>query len=931
MNRLFTVLTVLTLAFASFASAQTTHFFDRTPYRVHLIDETSLRELSDLRLDVDRVSVADGVLAVEVFLNPDEVKLLEALGYRVAAIPDEGYEGFLREKQRLATKSPTDTTRDYHTYETLVAELQAIAAANPTLCHLYNIGPTVQGRALWFMKISDNVDVEEDELEFRYIAAMHGNEVVGKEMCIYLINYLVDNYGVDPAVTNLVNDTEIWILPSMNPDGTAAGSRYNANGVDLNRDFPDRVIDSVNTTAGRQIETADVMNWNFVHQPIFSANFHGGALVANYPWDGCYDPQANHAYTDDQDVFLSAAETYSSNNLPMWNNNTPPFVHGTVNGVDWYQINGGLQDWSYVWMGDMDITMEISNAYWPSASQLPTFWNDNRPAMIAYMQFAHRGVRGVVTDASTGAPLLAQIMVQGRDDFTAYADSGVGDYHRPLQPGTYNIDVTSFGYWPAHLTNVQVQQGPPTRLDVQLQPADLMNFAGTLHNPVGGGLSARLTLLNAPYNPVQTNASGEFSFSNVYEGEYILRVEGLSDGAIIQFPITLSTGMPDLQLWGPVALLYDGFEAGLGSWTAQGTWGTSGNAYAGSLSASDSPSGNYGSNLNISLTNNSQFDLTDYDYVALSYRIKFNYETNYDSLFAEVSTNGSTWNRVNFHNSKQDGWSLEVKDLSSYAGMPALRVRYRLWTDGSVTRDGGFIDEVRICAASTSPTGQTVTVALTPYGTPIQIPSSGGSFNYNIAASNGGTVPVSGDVWCDVTLPSGSQYGPTLGPVIVNLAAGGSLNRDRTQQVPGGAPAGTYAYHAYIGDYPATIWDQDSFTFVKLGTDASATGEWLNWGEEFPGAMPAKAPLPEEYILAQNFPNPFNPVTQIHFAMPENGHVSLKVYNAAGQLVQTLLDGYRQAGWHEVTWDASDLATGLYVYSLEAGSQTLSQKAILVK
>ncbi len=924
---LFAITLLFLLSTIGLSLAKSTHFFDRTPHQIYLQNETSLRELAGLKLDLDRSSVT-GAPVVEAYLNPDEVNLLRSLGYRVQAIPNEGYEGFLRELER----SPLDSTREYHTYETMVAELQSIAAGNPDICQLSNIGPTIQGRALWFMKISDNVSVEEDELEFRYIAAMHGNEVVGKEMCMYLINYLVEQYGINPEITNLINDTEIWIMPSMNPDGTANGSRYNANGVDLNRNFPDRVDDPYNTTAGREIETADVMNWNFNHQPVFSANFHCGALVANYPWDGCFDLLANHAYTDDQDVFLSAAQTYSSNNLPMWNNNTPPFVHGTVNGVDWYQIFGGLQDWSYVWMGDMDITMEISNSMWPPASSLPGYWDDNRPAMIAYMQFAHRGLRGLVTSATSGTPLDAQIKIIGRDDFVAFTDPEVGDYHRPLMPGTYNIDVTSFGYWPAHLSNVQVLAEVPTRVDVALAPAGLMTFSGVLHNPSGGGLSARLNLLNTPYASVQTNANGEFDFNSVYEGEYILHIEGLSNGAILEMPINLSAGMPPLELWGPIPVVYDGFEAGLGGWTAQGTWGTSGNAYAGALSAADSPGGNYGSNLNISLTNNSQINLQDYDYATLSYRVTFNCESNYDTLFAEVSPDGINWTKINYHNSAQDWWSLETRNLSDYLGLTALWLRYRLWTDGSVNRDGGFLDEVRICAASTTPIGgPTATVTLTPSGTPIEIPPGGGSFNYNIAVANPGTTPVSGDVWCDVTLPSGSQYGPTLGPVVANLAAGQAFNRDRTQAVPAAAPAGTYTYHAYIGDYPATIWDQDSFTFVKSGAGISGVSEWTNWGEDFPGEFTSTTPLPETFTLAQNFPNPFNAVTKIHFALPQAEHVTMKIYNAIGQELAVLIDGDRQAGWHEVTWDAGHLATGLYIYRLEAADQTFTQKALLVK
>lgn len=928
MRRTAALLIVILLLLNGAISVKAADPFERTPHKIYLKDETSLRELAELPLDIDRSSV-DGGLTVEAYLNPDEAELLKALGYRVEPIPNEAREMFL--KLMRETEGTHDPMRDYHTYDEMVAELQSIAAANPDLCQLNNVGPTVQGRALWFMKISDNVDMEEDEVEFKYIAAMHGDEVVGKEMCMYLINYLVDEYGIDPTVTDLVNETEIWIMPSMNPDGTAMGIRYNANGVDLNRDFPDRVDDPVNTTAGRQIETADVMNWNFDHQPMFSANFHGGALVANYPWDHSFDPQANYAHTDDQDVFLAAAETYSWYNTPMWNNNTGPFNNGTVNGVDWYQISGGMQDWNYVWMGDMEITMEISNVKWPSSSTLPGFWEDNRESMLAYMQFSHRGIRGIVTDATTGLPLSAEVMVPNRDDFVAFTDPEIGDYHRVLMPGTHDLDITSFGYWPAHLTGIEVQEGEATRADAALEPADLMTFTGTLHNPIGGGLAARLYLLDTPYEPVETNASGEFTFASIYEGEYTLRIVNLGDGAILQFPITLTTGMNPLELWGPVVIFYDGFEAGLPSWTAQGTWGTSGNAYSGSLSASDSPGGNYGSNLNISLTQNATFDLTAYDYAALSYYATFNCETNYDTLFAEVSTNGSDWNKINYHNSKQSWWSLEVRDLVDYMVTASLGLRYRLWTDGSVTRDGGFVDDVRISTASLTPFGQTVTIALTPYGTPIIIPPSGGSFDFNIAAENSSGTPVTADVWCDVTLPSGSPYGPTLAPATITLNAGQSLNRDRMQIVPGGAPAGTYQYHGYIGDYPGVVWSEDSFEFEKTGVDESGLSRWWNGGEEFGGTMTATAPIPDEFMLAQNYPNPFNSSTRIHFALPEASRISLKIYNMAGQLVSTLIDGYREAGWHEVSWDASDLATGLYVYRLEVGEQNLTQKAILLK
>jgi glutamine cyclotransferase len=227
-----------------------------------------------------------------------------------------------------------------------------------------------------------------------------------------------------------------------------------------------------------------------------------------------------------------------------------------------------------------------------------------------------------------------------------------------------------------------------------------------------------------------------------------------------------------------------------------------------------------------------------------------------------------------------------------------------------------------------------VSVTLTPVGLPIQIPAAGGSFDYNIEVTNSGGSSVTFDVWCDVTLPSGAVYGPTLGPVNATFAAGFTADRDRTQAVPAGAPPGNYTYHGYVGLYPGTVWDTDSFPFEKLTTgDGAWVGDWNNAGEAFEEWITeqAKASVPDAYSLLQNYPNPFNPETNIQFAMPEADIVSLKVYNTGGQLVTTLVDGYRCAGWYEVTWDATNLATGLYIYRLDVGERSFSQKAILVK
>lgn len=89
--------------------------------------------------------------------------------------------------------------------------------------------------------------------------------------------------------------------------------------------------------------------------------------------------------------------------------------------------------------------------------------------------------------------------------------------------------------------------------------------------------------------------------------------------------------------------------------------------------------------------------------------------------------------------------------------------------------------------------------------------------------------------------------------------------------------------------------------------------------------------LPTEFELTQNYPNPFNPTTVINFTLPKAGNVSLKVYNLLGQEVATLVDGFMTAQKYEVTFDASKLASGVYVYSLQSENFSQSKKMILMK
>ena len=461
---------VLLLAWLLPAAAQTADVkIEKNLFRIEHATPEILQAVTRAGLDVAMVHGLGsargwqprGQAEIDLWLTKTELDLLRFTGVQPVPIPDEARAGWAREMAR------PERERVYHGHAALTSVMQAYAAAYPNICRLYSIGQSVQGRDLWVLKISDNPDVAEDEPEFKYVGTMHGNEPVGCEMIVYLMDYLLVNYGTIQRVTDLINGMEIHLLPLMNPDGNNAGTRTNANGVDLNRNFPDPFTSPNNTPAGRAAETAAVMNWTQARDFNLSANFHTGALVINYPYDNNASGSSVYTACPDDDLYIQMSTTYSSHNFPMY---TGPFPNGITNGADWYAISGGMQDWNYRYEGGNEVTGELSIDYWPDASLLPGLWNDNRESMLSYMEWAWRGVRGIVTSASTGLPLSGvEVRVTGRDVAT-WSAATVGDYHRILPAGTYSLTFSKAGYQPVTVSNVVVGTGAAAVRNVALQP-----------------------------------------------------------------------------------------------------------------------------------------------------------------------------------------------------------------------------------------------------------------------------------------------------------------------------------------------------------------------------------------------------------------------------------------------------------------------------
>jgi hypothetical protein len=278
-------------------------------------------------------------------------------------------------------------------------------------------------------------------------------------------------------------------------------------------------------------------------------------------------------------------------------------------------------------------------------------------------------------------------------------------------------------------------------------------------------------------------------------------------------------------------------------------------------------------------------------------------------------------------------WTQISADLSTYSG--AIQLRFRFGSDNGSNNEGWYIDDVQIVGlpGGVSP----VDITLTPVNPPINIPARGGTFQYTAQVANNGTSPATFAVWIMQYTPQSVWQGPMLGPVNVTLPGSVTISRTRNQNVPGTAAPGVYIYRGYVGIYSTTKWDSSSFTYTKLATGGYAgttIPNWDNWGASFAPYenLPTTSfEAPITYTLEQNYPNPFNPSTAISFTLPQAGLVTLKVYNLQGREVAALVNGALEAGLHQVTFDASQLSSGLYFVRMQAGDFNQVRKMMLVK
>jgi len=491
-------------------------------FRFEIQDRKELSVLTKI-ISIDEATPPTGT-TVYAYANDRQLAEFQKLGYTYTMLPNPGDVGPVD----VAGSSRDAMAWDvYPTYTAYVQMMNDFATNYPDLCQIINIGTTVQGRSLLVAKISDNVATEESEPEVFYTSSMHGDETTGYVLMLRLIDSLLVGYNAgNTRIQTMVDNMEIYINPLHNPDGTyrsgnttvSGAWRYNANSVDLNRNYPDPQDGPHPDGEAWQVETQAFMAFAEQHSFVVSANFHGGTEVVNYPWDTWAQRHADDAsYQSISHQFADTAQVAAGSGYMTGYND------GITNGYDWYEVDGGRQDWMNYWRHCREVCIEISTTKLVSGSSLPTYWNYLRLSFLRFLEQAMFGIRGTVTDANTSLPLPALVTVLSHEADSSHVrtDPDHGNYHRPIANGTWNLSFSSPGYITQTVNNVLVLSNGPTVVDVQLQPVPTIPVISYLDDTAPAGIdpgeavSMYISLFNEG-GGAATNAVGVLSSTDPY-------------------------------------------------------------------------------------------------------------------------------------------------------------------------------------------------------------------------------------------------------------------------------------------------------------------------------------------------------------------------------------------------------------------------------
>ena len=858
---------------------------------------TVLQEVPDL--DPMRVVTGEEVILVS---SPDQVAQLQALGFTVEVLVPDMEEDYAAQRRDLRNFGLL------FTYSEAVALLDELHTLYPAITtEKFSIGTSRLGNTIWALKVSDNPNLDEDEPEVLFDALHHAREPITVNVNIETIRYLCENYGTDPEVTFLVNNREVFFVPTVNVDGylynestyPSGGGMWRKNrrdnpgttcdGVDLNRNYPNHWGEVGTSTdpcdetycgpsAGSEPCIQAIMNFIAAHDIVTQDSYHSVAALILFPWSW------TTAHTPDDALLREIAYT-----LQGWCG----YDVGQPGEV-LYTCSGTTTDWAYAEHGVLSFCTEVDGSgFWPADSEVDGLVAENIPKNLYLMKIA--GPYLTVTES----------LLSGGD----------GD-QTPEAGETLNLVLTLHNEGVAQATNATLTLSSD---DPYVQLVDPVGSVGVVDaRGEGDNAGSPLAFSIDPACPTGHTLT--------------LNCRVVADNFRLTYPLTWTSG----------ALIADDMESGQGEWThavVTSGWtdqwhqSTQRNHTPGgdtSWKFGNTGAGDYANNCDGAL-------LTPAFSCAGSVELKFwhwmeaevsSYYTGqaYDGGVIEVSLNGGAWTQVTpeggyTHIARGSGpfplgtplfsgvidWRSETVRLDGYAG--TLQFRFRFGTDGADVREGWYVDDVEIF-------DRTVTNTL-PSAPALVGPLDGAIVEtaYPTLTVANSTDPDPGDVLTyGFRVYTDSRLTELL--LAVNDIPEGSGTTAWT--VTPGLQDGTYYWRAFADDGHEWGPCMDAAQFIVEGAQGIAESTPAGGLRVF-GVTPSPAPG----------------WTALRFEVGREGWVKGEIFDLSGRCVRTLA-GRCGTGMQSFVWDGRDGAGhpvpgGLYLYRIGGGEEAQTGRIVMIR
>ncbi len=675
---------------------------------INLTSTEQAKELASLGIVDGHPIFNKDKTSIEVFVSSEQIKLLDKNGFSYNVLISDWRKYYASLPKMTESEKAAALNKSYMKYgvkgfdfgsmggfltaDEVYAKLDEMYANYPNIITAKDtLGVTFLGNPMYYVKISDNPNANEDEPEVFYNSLIHAREPEAMMQMIYFMYYLLENYGTDPEVTYLVNNRQLYFLPVFNVDGYKYNQQTDPNGggmwrknrrtngngsygVDLNRNWGYEWGYDDNGSSGTpssetyrgtapfsEPATQAVREFCDAHNFVLAMNFHTYSDLVILPWG--YIPEE----TPDSLLFREYASEMTQYNGYTWG----------ISSDIIYAVNGASDDWMYGEQIEknkiISMTTEVgtsADGFWPPQSRILPLAEENIFPNL-YLAWAAGG-------------------------FVNIADVGYSSEF--VNPG----ETTKIGF------NIR-NKGLGTATGVTISVTSLSDFITVSGRGISIDTLAARTNYALPDSLIITVSPD----APVGVSQRLVAAINMSGQTVYYDTLSLVIGTPSV-LWEDTSNVIED------NWTVQSTFSQKWDETTSSFvtppnSYTDSKTGNYEDNITNKMTSKNNIDLTGSHGAFLSFYTKWDIENNWDAGRVRISTNnGASWNNLtgNYTNpgsgqgeqipagipvydGLQSQWVEEKIDLSDYDGMQ-IKLQFMLQSDGYVTGDGWYVDDIKI-------------------------------------------------------------------------------------------------------------------------------------------------------------------------------------------------------------------------------------------